>query len=52
VAGFYAATRPHKAAAPWQIIAPPRTLDSVLQKPVADLGVCSLLPQASGLLYD
>jgi hypothetical protein len=39
-------------AAHWQIIAPPRTLDSVVQKPVADLGVCSLLPQASGLLYD
>jgi hypothetical protein len=25
VAGFYAATRPHSAAAPWPTIAPPRT---------------------------
>ena len=36
----------------WLIIASPRTLESVVRKSVVDFCVCSLLPQASGLLYD
>ncbi len=33
-------------------LSPPRILDRVVQSPSRILGVRSLLPQASGLLYD